>query len=318
MQPEPEVLKALGKLRDSGYTLAMDDYIGQRALEPMLPYVSLVKVDILGVGSIERAREVAATLKRYNVTLLAEKVEDIETFKALRDMGYGLFQGYFFSRPETIPGRKVSALKISRIQLLQELGADDLDFSTVSRVIKMDPSISYRLLKFVNMAGQSSGRNIDSVERAVTLLGQRQLVQWLRAIILSDLNPSMKASELSFMAVGRGHLLETLAEGAGPGIPDREAMFLLGMFSVLDAILELPMEELLKHLSLDEDIRAALTGKESRFTLWLELARANERGDWDRVRSLTEDLGLPQDLADRLSVRTLAWTQDVMGSARAK
>lgn len=319
VKPEPEVVEAVKKLKEEGYTLALDDFLGQEDLLPFLPYVSIVKVDILGLGAdLGRIRQVAEDLKKHKLKLLAEKVEDLDMFRATRDMGFELFQGFFFSKPETIPGKKVSASEISKIQLLQELGKPDLAFPKVSGIIKADPSLIYRLFKYVNAASRGYGRQIDSVERAVMLMGQRQLVQWLRAILLSDLNPSRKASELSFMSVDRGRFLERLAERDHSGRLNAETMFLLGMFSVLDALLNLPMEEVLANLPLDQEVGAALAGRKSRFSPWLSLVRAYERGDWERVQDLANTLGLQLTMSDRLYVQALSWTQGVMESAHER
>ncbi len=317
--PEPEVLAAVERLKKAGYTLAIDDFIGQPELLPFLPFVSIAKVDILGLGSdLVKIKEVADNLAKYKLTLLAEKVEDLETFRATRDMGFALFQGFFFSKPEIIPGKKVSANEISKLQLLQELGKEDLAFPTVSGIIKTDPSISYRLFKYVNMASQGYGQRIDSVERAVMLMGQRQLVQWLRAIILSDLNPSKKASELAFISVDRGRFLERVAERDRSGRLNAEMMFLLGMFSVLDAMLGQSMESILEHLPLNDQVRAALAGTKSPFTPWLDLVRAYEHGNWEAAASLAGSLGIKLATADRLYVQALTWTQGVMETAEER
>ncbi len=317
--PEPEVVAAVERLKKAGYTLAIDDFLGQPALMPFLPFVSIVKVDILGLeNDLERIRAVAQDLKKHDLALLAEKVEDLETFRATRDMGFSLFQGFFFSKPEIIPGKKVSANQVSKLQLLQELGKEDLAFPAVSNIIKTDPSLSYRLFKYVNMASQGFAQRIDSVERAVMLLGQRQLVQWLRAIILSDLSPSKKASELAFISVDRGRFLERVAERDRSGALQAETMFLLGMFSVLDAMLGQSMDSILEHLPLNAELRAALSGERSPLSPWLELVRAYESGDWDRAQSLAGKLGLKLTTTDRLYVQALTWTQSVMESAGEK
>ena len=150
------------------------------------------------------------------------------------------------------------------------------------------------------------------------LLGQRQLVQWLRAIILSDLSPSKKASELAFISVDRGRFLERVAERDRSGAIKAESMFLLGMFSVLDAMLGQSMESILEHLPLNAELRAALSGGKSPLAPWLELVRAYEAGDWDRAQSLAEKLGHKLTTTDRLYVQAMTWTQAVMESAGDK
>lgn len=317
VKPEPDVLHAISVLKQSGFTLAMDDYMGEPELEPFLQFVDIIKVDILGLDSDpERIGETVKKLEKYDCRLLAEKVEDLETFEVCKAHGFTLFQGFFFSKPEIIPGRKISSSEIAKLQLLKELGHATFDVSKIGRIIQADISLSYRLFQYINSAGLGVRYKVESVPRAITLLGQRQLAQWLRVAIMSDLSPNKKAEEVAFLSVHRGRFLEMMDDAAKKFGISPETMFLLGLFSLLDALLGQPMDEILKNVPLDDEVKDALIGKESRLKPLLELSRAYERGRWDHVLDISQLTGLRQDVTDKLYVQAMAWTQEMLGKGQ--
>ena len=312
--PSKDVLDSLHVLLANNYTLALDDYIGQEELKPFLPFVKIVKIDILALDSLDQANEIVKSLEGNGVILLAEKVEDIFTYEKLMDMGFVLFQGYFFARPEVVPGKKVSAQEVSKINLLNELGKDDLDVVRLSEIVKSDPSISFRLLKYINMAGQNTGRCIDSVERAITVLGRRQLVQWLRAVILSDMSSSMKANELSFMAVNRGFFFQALSNLVSCYEFQPETMFLIGILTLVDSIMEISLSDILKPLALDDKIKNVMLDTDAKLTPFIELVRAYEKWDVNKIKTLVTSLSLDLDVVDAIYNKSFAKTLAIMKS----
>ena len=320
VQPDEAVLAAVGELKAAGYTLAMDDFTGETALEPFLPLVDIIKVDVLavlgpdGLEGAPRLREVVRRLERHNCRLLAEKVEDNAVFALCRELGFTLFQGYFFARPEIIPGRKIATSELAKLQLLQELGSPDFDVKRLAEIIQRDPSLTYRLFRYINSVGMGVRQKVESVTRAIALLGQRQLAQWLRVVIMSDLAPGNKGREVTFLSVHRGRFLELMAENC-PATFSPETHFLLGLFSLLDAMLGVPMGQILETLPLDETMKAALAGKGNDYRFCIDLAQAYERNDWPQVDSMLAIPGVPPEDADVLYTQALEWTQDILGSA---
>ncbi|MDY7001641.1 MAG: HDOD domain-containing protein [Thermodesulfobacteriota bacterium] len=315
LDPRPEVLKALRAIKRAGYTLAMDDYAGEPKLTPFLDLVDIIKVDVLKLGSDEnRIRRVAKDLKKYNCPLLAEKVEVLDIFGFTKDLGFGLFQGFFFKKPKIIPGKKISAGKIAKIRLLHELGKPDFEFKRLSEVFHTDPSLSYRLFQYINSVGMGVRHKVESVTRALTLLGQRQLVQWLRAVLMIDLSPSKKAEELAFISVHRARFLELVAENTDACHRSPEAMFLLGLFSLLDAMLGHSMREVMGQISLDLEIKSALIGEKNELWEWLRLLNAYERGHWEYVFNALSKKDLEMEKIDRHYVQAMAWTQRTLGN----
>ncbi|GAB6177244.1 HDOD domain-containing protein [Desulfobaculum senezii] len=316
VSPDADVLEAVAAIKEAGFMLAMDDYMGEPELEPFLKYVDIIKVDILGLDSDpQRIRETVDKLKSYDCTLLAEKVEDVETFEVTRKLGFSLFQGFFFSKPEIIPGKKISSSEIAKIQLLKELGRTDFDVVRLGRIIQADLSLTYRLFQYINSVGLGVRYKVESVARAITLLGQRQLAQWLRVAIMSDLSPNKKAEEVAFLSVHRGRFLELMEDLSKKFGISPETMFLLGLFSLLDALLGQPMEEILENVPLDDEVKEALVGQENRLKPLLELSRAYERGQWTHVQEVVQATGIRQEDADKFYVQAMAWTQEILGKS---
>lgn len=310
VMPEPDVLSACRELTKRGYTLALDDFEGGPGLEALCEMVDIIKVDILGKTPAE-VMAIVRGVTKYNAKLLAEKVENYDIFKVCRNIGFTYFQGFFFNRPEVIPGRKLSTSQINKIKLLKELSAPDVDSSRLVEIIQTDLSISYRLLKYINSAFFGLQIKVTSIPRAVSMLGCRNLRQWLQVVILSDVNTEDKAHELVRISVQRGRFLQILAE-KHPTPFDRDSMFLLGFFSLLDAILDQSMDKVLDEIPLDPGIKAALTDADDPGAVWISLLEEIDRCNWDRLRRKAEQVGLPFALVNRLSAEASIWTIWVM------
>ena len=317
VMPTPEVLQAVDNLRKSGFTLAMDDFMGEDELMPFLDHVDIIKVDILGLGSARQAIEpLAAILAKYGCKLLAEKVEDAETFEMTKELGFTLFQGYFFSKPEIIPGKKISANQITKLSLMQELGNPDFNITELSRIIQSDTALSYRLFKYINSAGMGVKSKVESVSRALALLGQRQVSQWLRAAIISDISPSKKAEQFALMSIHRARFLELLGTASGNKRGSSEQLFLLGLFSLLDGMLDMPMDEILADLPIDPVVNSALTKSGGPLNMCLDLVRAYETSEWESLPDLLPSPATPLEDVDALYMDAMRWAQHIFSCGK--
>jgi len=316
--PSKQTLDAVRKLKNAGYTIAVDDFFGQPSLLPFLELADIVKLDILELDSdLDRVRRAVETLpSRSHLTLLAEKVEDNGTFEGLRDLGFDLFQGFFFSRPEIIPGKKLSANEITKLQLLSELSDDDFEPRRLAEILQSDPNLSYRLFRYINSVGFGLRQKVTSIKRAIDMMGMLQAKQWLRSALMADLNPAPTGGELAFMSVHRAKFMETVCDLSSrmhECVPD--TLFITGLFSLLDAMLGMEMDEVLKNLPLDDAIVKALSGASALHDL-LALAQSYERGDWEEVARQLADLGLDPDVADRVYADTRLWAQRMISASR--
>ncbi len=209
--PNKDTLAAVKRLKDAGYTIAVDDFFGQPELKPFVDLADIVKIDILELDSNPKlVSHVIAGLPMDSVTLLAEKVENNIIFNGLKNMGFSLFQGFFFSKPEIIPGKKLSSSELSKLQLLGELSNPECSPKRLAEILQSDPSLSYRLFRYINSVGFSLHQKVTSLKRAIDMMGMLQTKQWIRSAVLADLNPAPKAGELAYMSVQRAKFLESI------------------------------------------------------------------------------------------------------------
>jgi c-di-GMP phosphodiesterase len=308
--PEPEVVNACLELKKRGYALALDDFEGESGFEPLCELVDIIKIDVLGKTPAQ-VSAIVEGVKKYEATLLAEKVESHDIFKVCRSLGFMYFQGFFFNRPEIIPGRKLSTSQINKIKLLKELSSPEVNSSRLVEIIQTDLSISYRLLKYINSAFFGLQIKVTSIPRAMSMLGTRNLRQWLQVVILSDVNTEDKAHELVRISVQRARFLHLLA--ARHPVPfDQDGMFLLGFFSLLDAILDQSMGLVLEEIPLDPAIKRALVDQDDQGAAWVELLDEIDRCNWPRLTSKAGELGVPITLVNRLSAEASIWATWVM------
>ncbi|WP_051617186.1 EAL and HDOD domain-containing protein [Desulfonatronovibrio hydrogenovorans] len=308
VSPDEEIIRMCRHLKDQGYTLALDDYTGLPGLEPLIELVDIVKVDISGLPAADLVR-VVRDLRKFNCILLAEKVGDFKAFDLSRDMGFDLFQGFFFSRPWIMTGKKLNASQLAKLNLINLLGSDDLDLAGIADIIKTDVSLSYRLLRLINSAGMGLAFKIRSISQAVAMLGQQRISTWLQIIILAEINSTPKGQELLFLSLQRARFLESVGNRS-PGLPvSSGSMFLMGLFSCLDALLSQPMEEVLKKISLEPRISKALKGKDPELQKWLDLALSCEHGLWMDTARLLRQTGLSSEETALIMNESTVWAK---------
>lgn len=309
--PTLEMIASLTSIKQHGYTLALDDYVGQPGYEEVIRLADIVKVDLLGMEP-EQLRAVSADLRKYGCRLLAEKVEDRPTYELAKQLGFTLFQGFFFSRPETVTGSKVPTPVLAKMRLLRALSGTDFDVRELADIISSDPSVSYRLLNFINSAAFSLRANIQSIQQALTLLGRQQIKQWFLAVIISDFDSSGKVQEAAYTSLLRARYLESMGKLYKNRQFPSETLFLLGLFSKLDVLLAQPMDKLLQNIPLDKDVADALLSKPSPYWTWMSLVEDIEIGNWRDVMSFLDKRELDQQLSASNYADAIIWTQTLL------
>jgi EAL and modified HD-GYP domain-containing signal transduction protein len=304
VQPTQEVLAALLRLRQAGYMVALDDYIGQEAAETLMPLADIVKVDVLGREREAIARDVAQ-IRPYGCTLLAEKVEDRQMFDLCAELGFDLFQGFFFSRPQLVAGKKLTSSETVKTRLLARMASGDYDMAELGDIIRVDAALSTRLLRYLNSAFFALPSPVVSVSQAAGLLGQEKLRRWLCVAILSDMESSPLSRHVAVQAAQRGKFLELVC-GTGCGRPASE-MFMLGLLSMLDGLLSVSMESVIAGMPLDEQLTDALLGRPGPLLPWLRFAAAYEKGDWQQAAELARRLGVSGEEVSRCYSEAISW-----------
>jgi len=312
--PDKEVLKACIELKRKGFILALDDFQNQRDYNHLFQLVDLVKIDIQDLDP-EALAGMVTMLKDQDCMVVAEKVETKEMFELMKDLGCDLFQGFFFSRPEVIPGRTIPGNKIVKLRLLHLLNQEtSFDPKKLGKIIQTDLSLSYRLLRYINSPWIGLPNKVKSIQHAISLLGYKNIVRWLRVLLLADLNTSTRGRELTFRSAQRGRFLELLAETSLAPF-DSESMFLLGLFSLLDAILDQPMSEVLTSLPLTEELEAVLSGEDQNGAMWLDLIALQEQAQWMKLLDQIHSLNLKPEQTAACYVQALQWASHWMGMA---
>ena len=308
--PIPSITKEIIRLKQDGYVIAIDDYSGTADLEDLLNLADIIKVDILGKDFAE-IENIFSRLQGKKALKLAEKVEDLPTYTFVKNLGFDFFQGYYFAKPENLKGRTLHSGQFSRLKILWTLNSPQLTTEEIIDLVNADPTITYRLLRLLNSAAFSFSMKIDSVRHAVTLLGINRMRYWLRMVVMSDLATNDKPQELLLLALNRGRLLEELAEQNEITIAAPDSLFLFGMLSVIDAMLDTPMPEIIDKLPLSESLKEGYTNPESQMAGYLNLTLALEKGQTPMLHKLCNELGIHIPLVTSASARAMDWVNRI-------
>jgi c-di-GMP-related signal transduction protein len=292
--PDDQVLAACQRLKEAGYLIALDDFSADDPRQSLTEMADILKVDIRYVSPQQRLEMV----KRYGpwrCRMLAEKVETREEFFALRKEGFLYFQGYFFRKPEVLSTREIPSNSLHYMRMLQAVSRPELDTREIEKLIKSEASLCYRLLRYMNSATFSFSQEIHSVRHALSLLGEREVRRWVRLVATFGAAQT-KSSELVLAALVRARFCELLSVKIQHGDSD---LFLLGMFSLMDTILETPMADLLANVPVDQETKSVLLGGASRLRPLYQLMLARESGEWQDTSELARQLHLTEsDIAE--------------------
>jgi EAL and modified HD-GYP domain-containing signal transduction protein len=282
-------MAACARLHRAGYRIALDDYLVDGPAAPMLAYADIVKVDFLATNVAQQAR-IAGEMRRRGIRLLAEKVEQREQFDLACRLGYELFQGYFFCTPQMVTMQDIPFSKLAHIQVLNTAYQDHYDVDELERAILREPALCYRLLRYLNSAAFGLFP-IRSIRHALSLLGQLEIRKWVSIVVAIGIS-SDRPSELIASTLTRARTCEVLAPACQS---DASEAFMTGIMSLMDAILDRPMDSLLTQLPLTKGCKAALRGEDTTMGKLLQLVVACERGVWTNVSELAVQLKLDEE-----------------------
>lgn len=302
------VVAACQRLKEAGYVIALDDFTVSDPREPLTSVADIIKVDVR-TTSVE---DCAAMVKRYTpkrCRMLAEKVETQEEFLTAKKAGFIYFQGYFFRRPELMQAREIPANRINYLRLLQAISRPELEPRELEDAIKGEASLCYRLLRYLNSAAFGFRTEIKSIRHALAILGEREVRRWLRLVATLSAGQN-KPSDLVLSALVRARFCELLAPKVKHGESD---LFLVGLLSLMDAILEMPMGVVLEGISLDSETKAVLLGNPSLLSPVYQLMLAQEGGDWQAVANANSSLHLPESFVADCQWKAMQWAREVTG-----
>lgn len=298
----PDLVAVIEGLRADGYVFALDDYVWTEETARLIPLVEIIKVDVLDRSPAEIAQDV----RRYrhpDLRLLAEKVEDESAFTALRDLGFELFQGFFFARPDRFHGQRLRIHQASRLALVSLLSREDADLREAIAAIKRDAALCAKVLRLINSSFYTLVKPVQTIDRAVKLLGLNAVLRWAGVgIVLDSRGTNHENSRRCLM---RARLCEHIAENTGHASPG--SAFMVGLLSCADALFNLPLEQALSSVAIAPDIRDALLHRRGPHGHLLTGIEAFERGAWDDATVLP----LPLSTISTLYADVAAWVREV-------
>ena len=316
VKPQPDVIASCLNLKKMGYLLALDDVVGERRNDELMELANFVKVDFRGT-SREGQLLIANSLRGRGKRLVAEKIETREEFVWAREAGYDYFQGFFFARPTVLRGQHIPSLKMNSLRLLRELQHPDLDFDRLEALIRWDISLTFKLFRYVNSALFARSFSIPSIKDALVVMGELDIRRWITLATLPELAAG-STRELMVHALVRAKFCEMLADAAG--IQPASEAFLVGMLSLLDAMLDRPLSEILVELNLPAAIRAPLLGTSgpNRVSEVYQIALRYEAGDWNALELLVKGMFPPGNTIAELYLRAIVWANDIFALVAAE
>lgn len=313
--PEPAVEQACQRLKQKGYSLALDNFVPDDPRESLVPFADYLKVDITRIASVQSAA-LAARYASDTCRMLAHKVETRQHFLTSAKNGFTRFQGYFFRHPENLQVRHIPSSQATYLRLLSAVSKPQIDLVEVEGLIKHEPALCYRLLRYLNSPVLGLSSPVVSVRNALTLLGEKESVRWIRMTTTVGMGTD-KPSDLVLSSLVRARFCELIASRVEHGQSD---LFLLGMLSLIDAILAVPIGVVVEALCLDAAIKdqllAAKTGKKTPLSPIYDLMLAREVGDWALVTKLGKQLNLSLSFVAETSTASMKWAHEITAATR--
>ncbi len=313
VEPTPELIEACREMAGQGYTFALDDFTYSPDLKPLIELADIIKFDFR-LSSLEKIQAYLQQIERHDhLTLLAEKVETHDEYRRAKEMGFELFQGFFFCKPEIVSGKEIPGSQMALLQIMAAVNQPEFDILKLESLIAPDVSISYKLLRYINSAFFAKAQKIGSIQQALVYMGEKEIRRFVSLIAMSNLAAG-KPGELIRAACIRGKFCELL----GTLVPQAAAaseLFTLGMFSLIDAILDQPMEKIMQTLPLDEEIKSALIHRKGRLVGYLFLAETYEHGHWPQMAKIARVMTVEETKLPRLYLQACEWSNTFIDDA---
>lgn len=309
VKPTQQVLDALKKIKEMGYTIALDDVSYPLPDQQLLQMADVVKVDFMNIDQVKR-QEISSHLKNYPVRLLAEKIETMNEFRDAVKMGYELFQGYFFARPDLVTVREVKPLKVNYIRLLAELNKEEPSYDAMQSIVESDVSLSFKLLKLINSAAFYRTKKIETIKQALTMLGLQALRKWMAIAVVRD-HCEDKPDELFKISLIRGKMIEVLCNKKHAKKSCEEG-FLIGLLSLIDVMTDRDMAQVIRELPLSDDVIAGLTTRQSIGGQYLDLIEHYEESRMEELAECAKQMDVDIQELPFIYYDALEWTEELV------
>lgn len=306
--PTPELLARCRELRAKGYRLALDDFELTPESAPLLEIASFIKLDIQKLNEKGKLEAHVKALEKHPAKLIAEKVETQQEHKLCEELGFTYYQGFYFAHPETLTAKVINPAYAIVLELLNKVRSN-AEVKEIETSFKRDVALSFKLLRYINSVGFGLSCEIQSIRHALAILGYQQLYRWL-TLLLVTAGEGSTSPALMKTAVTRGRLTELLGKDMLEPA-DRDNLFIVGVFSLLDVMLEMPMDQVLDSLALPESITDALLQRQGIYGPFLQLTEACEGGNTSNIEMLALSLQLEPDNVNQSHLSALAWVESL-------
>ena len=308
VQPIEDIIEACQEIALNGYIIVLDDFFYKPELEPLIDVADIIKIDIQATP-LEEIDESVKKITAKGVYLLAEKVETHDEFKKAHDMGFRYFQGFFFSKPEVLRTKEISTSQMHLLEIMAEVNKTEFEFDKLEKMIVRDAAISYKLMRLVNSAFYKRAKAISSIRQAIVMIGETGVRRFLSLIAMAGL-ASDKPDELIKVSLIRAKFCELLGTQVGGRI-DPSELFTMGLFSLIDAIMDDSMESLLSQIPLSGNIKDVLISKDGDLSNFLALIESYEKGNWEQIQKIADNMGIDEDDLPRHYMESLSWADSL-------
>jgi len=291
VDPNEQVIRACTDIASAGYSLALDDFVFKSDLQPLIELADIIKIDFM-LTPIDEIQKMVNRFKGNHIKLLAEKIETYENFEEALSMGFMYFQGYFFSKPEIISGKEIAPSKIILLQIVGEASRENCSFEKLETLMNKDVSICYKLLRYINSAFFKRACEIATIKDAIALLGETEIKRFISMVATAEL-ASDKPEELVRTSITRARFCELLGLHSQNGV-DISELFLTGLFSLIDAMLDNKMENIMQTLPLSKNIKQALLEEKGALADYLKLVSSYESANWETFSSIIPKINVSE------------------------
>lgn len=304
VEVDDALIASVKSLVKAGFTVALDDFEYSEKWEPLIELASIIKFDVRAT-SIEEIEKQLNSLKNRSVKFLAEKVENQEEYTQLKALGFDYFQGYFFSKPNVVSSRKLPDSHLTLLNLISRLQDPEIEIEEIEKLVSNDISLSYKLLRYINSALFSLPKKVNSIRQVVVYFGIQRLKNWTSLMAMAGV--SGKPPELLQTGLIRAKMCELLGVEASHG--ETDCYFMLGLFSILDALMDSSMQDVLEKLPIAEEVSSALLEHEGQLGAALNCCIACEQSNWHEMKFA----GLKDGAINRLYMQAIQWSRQASG-----
>lgn len=305
---DEELIEKIAHIKSKGYKIALDDFVEDPEKYPLMPYADIIKYDLI-LTPLEKIKPVIDSGILKGKILLAEKIESEDIFLKARDMGFKLFQGFFFSKPSIVMRSSMRKTpKVQYLRIINELQEEEPSYQHIAEIVEQDVDLAYRLMRIVST--RAGDDLVYSIKRALTYMGLKEIEKWINILMIQDLG-SHKPKELTSLSLVRSKFAEQLAKDSVLKHNKFEAS-MLGLFSTLDAMLDEQMSEALEDISIPESIKLALLEKKGDLSPLYELILSYEMANFESAAQYAKTLNIDNHPLDNYYMESIKWADKIM------